>query len=86
MLAECGLDEPHACGYGLVCVPKNIAYAQCVPLCGERFPEGLQTPELSEFYLQTITSGCTVDGQSRVINTDGALLSPFSFLCSLLHS
>lgn len=75
VLSQCGMNEPHACGYGLVCVAKNIAYAQCVPVCGKRFPEGLQSPALSEFYLQTIVSGCTVDGQSGTTNMDGAKLS-----------
>lgn len=73
VLSECGLDETHACGYGLVCAAKNIGFAQCLPICGDRFPEGLQSPGLSEFYLHTITSGCTADGQSGTVNMDGAI-------------
>jgi hypothetical protein len=75
VLAECGLQTPHACGYGLVCAARHIGFAQCLPMCGTRFPQGLQTPALGQFFLQTVSTGCALDGQSGVLNTDGALYS-----------
>lgn len=67
--SECGLPDSHACGYGLVCAAKEIGFAQCLPVCGSEYPQGLLTLALGEFYLQKITMGCTDDGAK---NEDGA--------------
>lgn len=71
--SECGLLEAYACGYGLVCAAREIGFAECLPICGSEFPEGLQTPALGEYYLQTVTTGCTEDGQFGPLDADGAL-------------
>lgn len=60
--ADCGLDIPHACGYGLACVAQTITYSQCRPLCGETAPKS--------FYTSVLAAGCSNDGQAGTRNTD----------------
>jgi hypothetical protein len=69
--ATCGFKEKFACGYGLACVAINIATTQCIPICdAKRYPGGFRSSQLSRFFLEKVTAGCTVDGQSGTSNTN----------------
>lgn len=53
----------------LLCsVPITIAYAQCIPVCGSRYPggggAGPEAEALEAFETNTIAAGCKLDGQS----------------------
>lgn len=64
----CGLDVPHACGYGLACVAESITYAHCAPICSWSFKD--------EFlHLEAVAAGCQHDpndGQRGIMNHDVA--------------
>lgn len=65
----CGLKDDHACGYGLACVAQTIAWAQCIPVCGDRYT-GRRAVALEGFDVSKVTTGCTLDGQSGTVNPD----------------
>jgi hypothetical protein len=67
---DCGLTQPHACGYGLACIPQSISYASCIPVCGDLYPRGLMDAALEPYYLEKVSTGCTLNGQSGETNTE----------------